>query len=166
MYKINFISFLSDMKKYCIMIIFSLFIPSFLFAQNLEIIPKADPNENIGAAVESVAKPGEVWDQYNIKAHEYQKKNNLSAQMASGIFTWDTLLDYLVYLIKFLSQLGIFIGACFIVYAWYLYATSFMTSDASATSSWNKAIKNAIVGVLVITFSYAIMKAITAAFLT
>jgi hypothetical protein len=47
-----------------------------------------------------------------------------------------------------------------------LYATSIFNSDSWATSKWNTAIKNAIIWVIVITFSYAIMRAITAAFLT
>ena len=84
--------------------------------------------------------------------------------MASGIFTWDTLLDYLVYLVKFLSQLGIFIGACFIIYAGYIYASNVFTGKEP--SSGKTAISNAVIGVIVITFSYAIMRAITVAFLT
>ena len=55
-----------------------------------------------------------MWDIYTEKAAEYQEQKNLAAQMASGIFTWETLLDYLAYLIKFLSEIGIFVGACFI----------------------------------------------------
>ncbi|NOZ44413.1 MAG: hypothetical protein GXP45_04720 [bacterium] len=45
--------------------------------------------------------------------------------------TWDTLLDYVVYLIKFLSQLGLVIGAIMFIYAGYMYATSVMGGDAS-----------------------------------
>jgi hypothetical protein len=83
--------------------------------------------------------------------------------MASGIFTWETILDYLVYVIKFLSQAGLFVGACFIIYAGYIYGSSALTGkDPSAGKT---AIKNAIVGVLVVTFSYAIMKIVTAAFI-
>ncbi|HCB52035.1 TPA: hypothetical protein DEP21_05755 [Patescibacteria group bacterium] len=84
--------------------------------------------------------------------------------MASGIFTWSTLLDYLVYLIRFMSQAGLFVGACFIIYAGYIYASHVFTGKS--VSDGNKAITNAIVGVVIITFSYAIMKAVTAAFLS
>lgn len=147
-------------------LILSFGIFGFLSAQNLEIIPEVQPGDNVEATVEAVWVWWKVWDIYTEKAAEYQEQKNLAAQMASGIFTWETLLDYLAYLIKFLSEIGIFVGACFIVYAGYLYATSIFTWDASSTSTGNKAIKNAIIGVIVITFSYAIMKAITAAFLT
>lgn len=138
-----------------------------LSAQNLEIIPESDTSDvDLWKTVESIGVGWEVWDNYNKQAEKLQSENDLGAQMASGIFTWDTLLDYLAYLIKFLSEIGIFVGACFIVYAWYLYATSIFNSDSWATSKGNTAIKNAIIWVVVITFSYAIMKAITAAFLT
>jgi hypothetical protein len=51
-----------------------------------------------------------------------------------------------------------------IVYAWYLYSTTvFGWWDAS---KWNKAIKDAIIWILIVSFSYAIMKFLTAAFLT
>lgn len=154
------------MKKYLVMFIISFGLFWSLFAQNLEIIPAVKSTDDIGQTVKGVWVWWKVWDEYNKQAADYQKENDLAAQMASGIFTWDTLLDYLAYLIKFLSEIGIFVGACFIVYAGYLYATSIFNSDSWATSKGNTAIKNAIIGVLVITFSYAIMKAITAAFLT
>lgn len=142
----------------------ALFLSLPVFAQNLEIIPDTN-DQTIWEAVERVGNEwGSVWDNYNKEAEKLQEEWDLGAQMASGIFTWDTLLDYLAYLIKFLSEVGIFVGACFIIYAWYLYSSHIFTGKDP--SSGNKAIKNAILGVVVITFSYAIMKAITAAFLT
>jgi hypothetical protein len=59
---------------------------------------------------------------------------------------------------------GILIGALMIIYAGYIYASSIFTGKESG---WGKtAITNAIIGVLVIAFSYAIMKIITSAFIT
>jgi len=135
-----------------------------LFAQNLQIIPETK-DKTIWEKVQDIWNEWwKVWDKYNQQAAKYQEDWDLWAQMASWVFTRDTLLDYLAYLIKFLSEVGIFVWACFIVYAWYLYATSIFKSEA--ISKWKTAIKNAIIWVIVITFSYAIMKAITAAFLT
>lgn len=150
--------------KYFVILLISLGFYWWLFAQNLEIIPEA--KTDVESTVEGVGVWWHVWDEYNKAANDLQATKDLWAQMASGIFTRDTLLDYLAYLIKFLSEVGIFVWACFIVYAGYLYATSIFNSDSGATSKGNTAIKNAIIWVLVITFSYAIMKAITAAFLT
>ena len=86
----------------------------------------------------------------------------LSEKMASGILDRDTILDYLVYAIKFMSQVGILIGAIRIIYAGYCYATQIF---AGQSGKGNEAIKNALLGVIIIVFSYAIMKLLTAAFL-
>ncbi len=151
--------------KYFIGLFLSLGLYWSLFAQNLQIIPEVKPSDGVEKAVTTIANSWwHVWDAYNQQAGVFKEKKNLAAQLASWIFTWDTLLDYLAYLIKFLSEIWIFVGACFIVYAGYLYATNIFTGKDP--SSANKAISNAIIGVLVITFSYAIMKAIVAAFLT
>jgi hypothetical protein len=91
-------------------------------------------------------------------------KNKVGDQIASGIMTRDTLLDYVVYLVKFLSQIGIVIGVLMIIYAGYLYASS--AFSPSNMSKGKSAITNAIIGVLVIAFSYAIMKLLTSAFLS
>lgn len=151
------------MKKYLLLLVLTFGFYWVSLGQNLEIIPEA--KTDVESVVENVAKWWKVWDMYNEEAEKLQSQKDLWAQMASGIFTWDTLLDYLAYLIKFMSEIGIFVWAVFIVYAWYLYATSIFTGDSGATWKWNKAIKNAIIWVIVITFSYAIMKTITAAFL-
>lgn len=148
------------MKKIIFVI---LFVCSFgiSLAQDITIIPETQ--QDVWNIVNSVGVGWEVWDKYNEQADKLQSSEDLWAQMASGIFTWETILDYLVYVIKFLSQAGLFVGACFIIYAGYIYGSSALTGkDPSAGKT---AIKNAIVGVLVVTFSYAIMKIVTAAFI-
>ncbi|MDR0370192.1 MAG: hypothetical protein LBH96_07025 [Candidatus Peribacteria bacterium] len=42
--------------------------------------------------------------------------------MAGGIMNRKTLLEYVAYLIRFLSQIGLVIGAAMIIYAGYQYA--------------------------------------------
>ena len=91
-------------------------------------------------------------------------KNSVGDQIASGIMTRDTLLDYIVYLVRFLSQIGILIGVIMIIYAGYLYASSIF--NQSNMSKGKTALTNAIIGVLVVVFSYAIMKLLTSAFLS
>ena len=76
--------------------------------------------------------------------------------------TWDTLLDYAAYLVRFLSQVGLFIGAVMIIWAGYQYATAVFSGSAPS----NDPIKNAIVGILVITFSYALIRIATRMFLS
>lgn len=156
------------MKK-LLLIIFTfgfLMVPMSSFAQqasnDFEIIPKAS---SWGAVDQAVTDVGASWwnvrNVYNTKADEL---DTVGDQIASGIMTRDTLLDYIVYLVRFLSQIGIFIGVVMIIYAGYLYAsTVFSPSNISKGKS---AITNAIIGVLVIAFSYAIMKLLTSAFLS
>lgn len=80
---------------------------------------------------------------------------------ATGIFTRDGVLDYVVYAIRFLSQIALVIGAAMIIVNGYKYAAaSFSGKDPGMGD-----IKNAVFGVLVVIFSYAIIKALSAAFL-
>lgn len=140
--------------------------PILTFAQNsndFEIIPEATSQTTVDAAVKSVwASGGKVRDSYNTQAEKME--NSVGDQIASGIMTRDTLLDYIVYLVRFLSQIGLVIGVIMIIYAGYLYASSIFSP--SNMSKGKSALINAIVGVLVVAFSYAIMKILTSAFLS
>lgn len=156
------------MKKKLLFWFLSLFtlniLSDFTFAQeNFEIIDKAN---NPSAVVEDVgtvwSEWWKVWENYDKIAQECTSEDCLWDELASGIMTWNTLLRYAVKLVRRLSQAWLLIGAIMIVYAWYLYATEVF---AWKSGEWNKAIKNAIIWVLVISFSYAIMKLITSAFL-
>ncbi len=142
----------------------TILLPTYAQSQSndFEIIPKATSQQTVTNAVNDVgSEGGNVRDNYNTQA---KKLNNVGDQMASGIMTRDTLLDYVVYLIKFLSQLGILIWVLMIIYAGYLYASSIF--DASNMSKGKSAITNAVIWVLVVAFSYAIMKLLTSAFLS
>ncbi len=94
-----------------------------------------------------------VWKAYN----EAASGMTTSQQIASWIMNWDTIMDYLVFVVQFLSQLWLTVGAWFIIYAWYTYMLSVF--------NWNKVksdvIKNAIIWVVIVIFSYAIMKTLT-----
>lgn len=129
---------------------------------NFEIVPQANSGGGVEQAVEAVwSQGGSVRDTYNTQAQ--QMDGQVGDQLASGIMTRDTLLDYVVYLVRFLSQIGLVIGGVMIIYAGYLYATQiFGSSDTGAKD----AIKNAVIGILVIAFSYAIMKLLTSAFIS
>ncbi|MDR0650318.1 MAG: hypothetical protein LBG59_02685 [Candidatus Peribacteria bacterium] len=48
----------------------------------------------------------------------------LKQQIATGIMNWNTILQYLIYLTRFVSQIGLFIGALMIIFAGYKYATN------------------------------------------
>lgn len=95
-----------------------------------------------------------VRDTYNQKASEL----STSQQVASWIMNWDTIMNYLVFIVQFLSQLWLLVWALFIIYAWYKYMTNILLWSKSTPST---AIKNAVIWVIIVIFSYAIMRVLT-----
>jgi len=96
-----------------------------------------------------------------LSAEKDGKSRPLADKLAAGMINWDVLLDYVVYIIRFMSQIGLLIGAVMIIYAGYIYASSVFTGKDGTM----KPVINAIIGVVVITFSYAIMKILTNMFI-
>ena len=105
-------------------------------------------------------EPWKVWDNYNNMA-----SSNAGAwdAFASWVFSWNNVFDFFTYLAKTLSQIWLVVWAIMIIYAWYKYASWVFTWDASKW--WQDAIKSAIYGVLIVIFSYAIMKLLISTFL-
>ena len=116
--------------------------------------------EGSTSAAEAVseAKPGEVWTEYN----KYASSKAWDA-FASWVFSWNSVFDFFQKLAKTLSWIGLVIWAAMIVYAGYKYATWVFTWDAAKW--WQDAVKWAIYWVLIVIFSYAIMKLLISTFL-
>lgn len=121
-----------------------------------EIMPKLTWGQ-IDKVNESIDKiSGEawnVWKNYNTEA----KKLKTSEQIASWIMTRDTIMNYIVFVVKFLGQVWLVVWAWFIIYAWYKYMLSVFGWWKTASST----LKNAIIWVIIVIFSYAIMKIFT-----
>jgi len=137
-----------------------------VFAQNsepdptkLEIVPQVDQKKlwSINTAIQKWT--WHVWDNYNNQASWL----NTAQQIASGVMDRDTILDYGVYILRFLSQAGLLVGALMFIYTGYKYIMAVITGDGEPNKSL---IKNAITWILIIIFSYAIMRILTRAFLT
>ena len=87
--------------------------------------------------------------------------------LSSGIVTRDTILCLLVRVVKFIANMALIVGSAMIIYAGYLYTISAISgSSMDDTSQANDAVKNAIIGIVIVTFSYAIQRIVTQAFLT
>jgi len=97
--------------------------------------------------------PGEFWKNYR-DAH---KDLSFWERLASWIIGVDDIFNYLVFVIQFLSQLGLLVWVFFIMYAWYKYMLSVFNWGKTASST----LKNAIIWVIIVIFSYAIMKILT-----
>ena len=123
------------------------------------IIPEAKTEVNVQKIWKEWWK---VWENYNKEYENLNKKWDLGAQVASWIVWWDTILLLIKYFVKFLSQLGLVIWALMIIYAWYIYATGVFSWNVSKATP---AIKNAIIWIVIIIWSYAIMKILVHLFL-
>jgi hypothetical protein len=99
------------------------------------------------------------WDPWNVSSniHKAHEDLNLFERLASWILEIEDIMDYLVLVVKFLSQLWLVVWMIFITYAWYQYIISVF--------NWWKApsntVKNAIIWVIIVIFSYAIMRFLT-----
>ena len=163
------------MKKFLILIVTvcmsTMIVPFSFAADSLEIIPEAkNPNE-LGKQVDCVSWIGTwcgswtVRDRYNNQAKNYDRGTNgrpdTGASFATWIFSWETIIEYIVYIIKFISQIWLLVWVVMIIYAGYKYATAVFSGKTPSPDI----IKDAIMWVLVVIFAYAIIKALTAAFL-
>ncbi len=133
-----------------------------------EILPEKTSN-NIWDTVNKVWVWGSVWDNYKDEA--YWKKlswentrpwadRSLWDQLASGIMTWDTILDYAVYLVKFIWQLALLAWALGIIYYGYVKATEHL----KWSGGWK--LWMIVVGILVISFAYVIIKMVWSMFVS
>ena len=77
--------------------------------------------------------------------------------LSSWIMTRDCVMNYLVYIVKFLSQIWLVIWAVFIMLAGYKYMINVFNWNSIDKSM----ISNAIIWVIIIVFSYTIMKTFT-----
>jgi len=122
----------------------------------IQIIPELE-DEELSEVQQAVDKVWQTWwsvmDTYKIEASHLTTEQ----QLASWIMNRDTIVNYLVYVIKFLSQLWIVVGVVFIMYAWYKYMISVFAWWKTPSTT----IKNAIIWVIIVIFSYAIMKVLT-----
>ena len=133
------------------------FISSLAFAQtDISIIPGW--SSNAWQAVKEVSSGGKVWQIYRDKV----KNGDLSLweQFASGILSWDSILDYCVYLVKFIWQVALLIGTLAIIYLWYKRIVRNVKPEKSGPL-WM-----IILWLLVIIFAYVIVKMIRSAFIS
>ena len=104
----------------------------------------------------------EIWDEPWNVMNKYRDiadrwNGRLWMQMLTWIMNWNTIPNYLVFVVQFLSDLWLVVGVLFIMYAWYKY----MISVINGWKVPNETVKNAIIWVIIVIFSYAILKTLT-----
>ena len=127
-----------------------------LDVEGFEIMPKLTwwQIDKVNQAISWISSSAwEVRKRYNEEA----KNLKTSEQIASWIMNRNTIMNYLVFVAKFLSQLWLLVWAWFIMYAWYKYMLSVFSWWKTPSST----LKNAIIWVIIVVFSYAIMKILT-----
>ena len=120
------------------------------------ILPELDKDEisKVETAIGTIWQSWwKVMENYVIEA----EKLSTSQQIASWIMNWDTIYNYLVFVVQFLSQLWLVVWVVFIMYAGYMYMVSVFKWWKVPTET----VKNAIIWVIIVIFSYAIMKTLT-----
>lgn len=139
---------------------------SALFANNsFQIIPESnDPKAWTDAVKELTTLQWDknFRDEYNKKANE--NKSDLGQQIQTGIFSRNSILDIWVYILRFIMQIALVIGAAMIIKSWYTYALAAMWAQ-DKPEEVSKPIKNALIGLFVISISYTIIKLLQMAFL-
>ena len=150
------------MKKIIAFIIALVFFAWFWYAQSYTIIPSSNTGTN--DIIQKVKDISDAWwrvrEEYDDKYESI--KNDLWAQFASWIMSWDTLLNFAAYVVWWMSQIWLIIWALMIIYSWYLYASSVFTWNAT---KWAEPVRNAIIWIIIIIFSYAIIKIVSEMFL-
>ena len=153
-------------KKIWIMLMFSIFCFILTLTANaadsnlevkwLNIMPElnSDQVSKINTAIDEIWKK---WWEVMWKYYEESKKLKTDEQVAWWIMNWDTIMNYLVFIVQFLSQLWLVVWALFIMVAWYKYIVSLFNWWRVPSST----VKNAIIWILIVIFSYAIMKILT-----
>lgn len=143
--------------------IFSLTLPHNIYATDEEIpvdwfniLPELTEEEISGLD----DKINQIWKTWGWVRNEYNKVASglsTSEQLASWIMNRDTIMNYLVFIVKFLSQLWLVVWAIFIMKAWYYY----MFSVFKWSQVPSKSLTNAIIWVIIVIFSYAILRILT-----
>lgn len=151
-------------SSFFILWLFSQTLPVFAQGTQIEVIPNAplpmtwwQSGQLENAHDRIIDTDWKVRTEYNKEV----KKLTTAQQITSWIMTWDTLLDYWQNILIFLSQAWIAMGGLMFIYVGYQYIMSIIGWESPKKSL----ITNAIIGILVIIFSYAIMRILTRTFL-
>ncbi len=124
--------------------------------ENLSVVPKLSEKEieHTNRRINFLwSKWWEFWKNYLLASDDLSFFERLS----SWILTRDDIPNFLVLVVNFLSQLWLVVWVIFIMYAGYKYMISVFNWLKAPTST----IKNAIIWVIIVISSYAIMRILT-----
>lgn len=120
------------------------------------IIPKIE-DESLEKIQEKTKEIWMSWWHVMDTYRDVAKTLTTAECLSSWIMTRDCVMNYLVFVIKFLSQLWLIIWTGFIIFAGYKYMINVF--GWNTINKWM--VTNAIIWIIIIIFSYAIMKTLT-----
>lgn len=134
---------------------------------DLHIIPEMNEKQKDQAKayvekISEVGSSGTVLEKYRQTAETIEKNGDIGVAFATGVFNRNIIISYIIYIVKFLSQIGLLIWGIMILYAGYQFATNTFWWDPSKAKA---AIMNAIKGVWVVIFAAAILRTLTSMFI-
>ncbi len=152
-----------------------IFLTNFIYATNsFQIIPEPRENsaEKIQEAINNLNNVYSTWRSQTGKTDFWTEYNkwaeslnwDLWAQLKTGMFTWESILNIGVYFIRFLMQIAMVIWAWFIIRWWY--QSVMVAFWWGSADNRRKYIKNIFAWVVIIAFSYTIIKLLVMAFLS
>lgn len=147
---------LKNFKKILATLITVFLLQFYVNAQNLSLITELS-HEETEHTNRWINFLGLGW--WEFRKNYLLAAGNLSffERLASWILIRDDIPNVLVLVVQFLSQLGLVVWVIFIMYAWYKY----MLSVFNWWKAPNSTIKNAVIWVIIVIFSYAILKTLT-----
>ena len=132
----------------------------FIYADdvNMELMPAPTSSGKAAEYVSGVS----VWWEVMARQRDLIRgwEMTLWDQLATGIIGRDAILDYCVYLVKFLWELALLTWALAIIFLWYKRITKNVFWESP------KGLTMVVVWILVVIFAYVIVKLIWSAFIS
>lgn len=125
---------------------------SWTHANNFQLIPEVDEDKQ-AAVDKDISQPllsgDNFWDNYNKALNDVNKQpkkygDKLAVCMRTGVCGRDVLLDVGVYLLRFIMQLALVVGAAMLIWSGYSYVLVAMGAEDKPEEA-TKSIKNAII---------------------
>lgn len=144
------------MKKF-LLIFVSTFALLLWFTQAQSLVPKDIEADT----AEIVSWVSQWWHVLENQKNLIKSWNlTMAQQINTWIMSWDTILDYCVFLVKFLGEVALLIWAVAIIFLWYKRITKNVFWESP------KGLTMIVIWILVVIFAYAIVKLLWSAFIS
>lgn len=139
--------------------------------QDIRIVPTVENANQVDAYItllkwDSKSSKENSWsfrNKYEYATNELQSTNDLWWQLAWWFINFNTILQYLAYLIRVIANIAIAVAALFIIRWWYEYVMQAFNYKAKTAPSVY--ITNIVIWIFIMSFAYGIIKILAFTFL-